>query len=101
MTPPELLLMARIHVNMDVCDSERVKIGTVEKTYLPVDYGNPPPRIAPTLVEPYLKVAHADRDLFIPAGAVSDVTSDGVVLNVLRDRIAEQGWDQRPDFIQG
>jgi hypothetical protein len=100
MTPPELLLMARIRAGMDVCDSEQVKIGTVEKLYLPADYGTPP-RVAPTLVEPYLKVAHANQDLFIPAGAVSDVTNDCVVLNVLHDRISEQGWDRRPDFIQG
>ncbi len=101
MTPPELLMMARINAGMNACDSEGVKIGTVEKIYLAADYGDAPPRIAPTIVEPYIRVASAGKRLFIPSGAVSDVTDDCVVLNVIRDRIAEQGWDLQPDFIQG
>src|SRR5919202_5394806 len=100
MTPPELLMMARIRMGMNVCDSTGVKIGTVEKIYRAADYGTPPPRIAPSIVEPYLQVASEGKQLYIPSGAVSDVTDDCVILNVIRDRIAEQGWDLRPDFIQ-
>lgn len=101
MTPPEMLMMTRIRWGMNVCDSEEVKIGTVEKVYMAADYGAAPPRIAPTVIEPYIRVASDGKHLFIPSAAVSDVTDDCVVLNVIRDRIAEQGWDLRPDFIQG
>jgi hypothetical protein len=98
---PELLMMARIREGMNVCDIERVKIGTVEKMYMGAPYGEPPPYIAPTVVEPYIRVDHHGQDLYIPSGAISDVTNDCVVLNVVRDRIAEQGWDQKPFYIQG
>lgn len=101
MTPPELLMMARIRAGMNACDSDGVKIGTVEKIYMAADYGAEPPRIAPTIVEPYIRVTSAEQQLFIPSGAISDVTDDCVVLNVLRDRIDEQAWDLRPSFIQG
>jgi hypothetical protein len=101
MTPPELLMLARIRIDMNVCDSTGLKIGTVEKIYRAADYGATPPRIAPTIVEPYLQVASEGKQLYIPSGAVSDVTDDCVVLDVIRDRVAEQGWDLRPDFIQG
>lgn len=101
MTPPELLMMARIRWGMNVCDSEGVKIGTVEKIYRAADYGTMPSQIAPTIVQPYLRVASDGKQLYIPSSSISDVTDDCVVLNVVQDRIAEQGWDLRPDFIQG
>lgn len=101
MTPPELLMMTRIRAGMNVCASDGEKIGTVEKIYMAADYGEAPPRITPTIVEPYIRVASEGKQLFIPSGAVSDVADDCVVLNVILDRIAEQGWDLRPDFIQG
>ncbi len=101
MTPPELLMMARIRMGMNVCDSEEVKIGTVEKIYRAADYGVPPPRIAPVIVEPYIQVDSNGKQLYIPFGAVSNVTDDCVVLTVIRDRIGEQWWDQKPSFLQG
>ncbi len=101
MTPPELLMMARIHAGMNVCDSEGVKIGTVEKIYTAADYGVPPPRFAPVVIEPYLRVASEGKQLFIPFGAISDVTDDCVVLTVIRDRIDEQWWHQKPSYLQG
>jgi hypothetical protein len=105
MIPPELVIMARIREGMNVCDLEGVKVGTVEQMYMGVPYGEPPPyiapNIAPTIVEPFIRVDHHGQDLYIPSGAISDVTNDCVVLNVLRDRIPEQGWDQRPFYIQG
>jgi hypothetical protein len=36
------------------------------------------------------------RHLFVPRGAVRDVTEGGVFLGVTRDEIHERGWDHRP-----
>lgn len=108
MIPPELAIMARIRGGMNVCDSEGLKVGTVEQMYMGVPYGEspedivlPPDYIAPTIVEPFIRVDHQGQDLYIPSGAISDVTNDCVRLNVVRDRIPEQGWDERPFYIQG
>jgi hypothetical protein len=39
------------------------------------------------------------KNLYIPASAIRDVTPDRVILQIDETRIDEQGWEERPAWI--
>ena len=94
---------------MEVYDTRNDKIGTVGGIYRPASAVSPTAAAPATYVEPaadaepYFKVSRGflgfGKDLFIPAGAITDVTGNRVTLNVEKDRLGEMGWDQRPPWI--
>ena len=100
MMPDNLWVLTRIRGGMDVCGSERNRIGTAVKVYRNADYGTPPSPAASRIVEPHLKVDHDGRPLFVPTSSVSEVDGDCVVLNVVPGRVERMGCEGRPDFIQ-
>ena len=94
---------------MDVYDTGNDKVGTIGGIYRPASAVSPTGTSPATYAEPnagaepYFKVDTGflglGKDLFIPAGAVADVTGNRVTLNVDKDRVKEMGWDQRPTWI--
>ena len=39
------------------------------------------------------------KHLYVPFGAIQDVTSGCVFINASKDNIEEQGWDVKPDYL--
>jgi hypothetical protein len=40
------------------------------------------------------------KHLYLPFSAIQDVTSGCVFVNQPKDRVEEQGWDVKPDYIE-
>jgi len=93
---------------MDVYDIIGDKIGTIDGLYRPAasvaPTGTAPPsHVEATRAEPYFRIRKRmlgfGKDLYIPAGAITDVTGNRVTLRVDKDRTTEMGWDERPAWI--
>jgi hypothetical protein len=96
-------LFSRIHEGMDVYDVDGDKVGKVGKMYQPARVTSTTTGTAEPAGQAFLKVDTGflglGKDLYIPAGAISDVTGDRVVLDVDKDRLDDMGWDKRPSWI--
>jgi hypothetical protein len=93
---------------MDVYDLSGDKIGTVDGLFRPAASvastgTTPPTHVEATRAEPYFRIRKGilgfGKDLYIPAGAITDVTGNRVTLGVEKDRATEMGWDERPAWI--
>jgi hypothetical protein len=93
---------------MDVYDIDGDKIGTVDGLFRPAASvastgTTTSTHVEATRAEPYFRIRKGvlgfGKDLYIPAGAVTDVTGNRVTLNVRKDRAGELGWDERPTWI--
>jgi hypothetical protein len=94
---------SRITKGMDVYDMDGDKVGTVGEIYQPAEVTSTTAATARPTGRMCLKVDTGflglGKDLFIPADAVSNVTTDQVTLNVDKDRLDDMGWDRRPDWL--
>jgi hypothetical protein len=92
-----------MHEGMEVVDLDGDKIGKVDKIFQPAAVSSTASSTAERAGEPILKVSSGllglGKDYYIPAGAVRDVTTDRVVLDVDKDAIDTLGWDMRPPWI--
>jgi hypothetical protein len=93
---------------MDVYDIAGSKIGTVDGLFRPAasvaSTGTTvPTHVEATRAEPFFRIRKGilgfGKDLYIPAGAITDVTGNRVTLSTEKDRISEIGWDERPAWI--
>jgi uncharacterized protein (TIGR02271 family) len=89
--------MRRIHEGMPVFDNDAQRVGTVNVVYSDQ-------RLSESDAG-YLQVRTGsqnwDTDLYIPFGAVSDISADAVYLAVASDDIARFGWTMPPSEHAG
>ena len=94
---------ASIRSGMTVEDADGDKIGTVGAIFQPAQVTSTAPTRAQPTGEAFRKVDTGflglGRDLYIPASAIRDVTTDRIILTVDKDRVDVMGWDQKPPWI--
>src|SRR4051812_43704072 len=97
-------LFSSIREHMDVYDTNGDKVGTVGKIYQPATVSSTASSYAEPTGRAYSKVDTGflglGKDLYIPAGAIADVSRDRVMLSVHKDTIDAKGWDHKPDFLR-
>jgi hypothetical protein len=103
---------------MSVEDADGDSVGTVKAVYRPVRVapaGTGPSAPASGVLAPaaastpapagdtYLKVHSGlpllGKTLYIPSSAIRDVSGDRVILEIDETRVNEQGWQDRPSWI--
>ena len=93
---------------MDVYDIAGDKIGMVDGLFRPAASvastgTTPATHVEATRSEPYFRIRKGmlgfGKDLYIPAGVITDVTGNRVTLSVEKARATEMGWDERPSWI--
>lgn len=93
---------------MDVYDISGDKIGTVDGLFRPAASvastgTTPPTHVEAMRAEPYFRIKKGilgfGKDLYIPAGTITDVTGNRVTLSVEKGRAGEMRWDERPAWI--
>ena len=96
-------LVHKITEGMDVEDADGDKIGTVRAIYQPIRVISTTSSTSTPAGDACLKVhvgfSVLGKDLYIPASAIRDVTADRVILRVDDSRVGDQGWDERPSWI--
>jgi hypothetical protein len=93
----------QIHEGMHVEDADGDKIGTVLAIYQPVRVTSTGFSSAEPAGDAYLKV-HVGlpllgKNLYIPSSAIRDVTADRIILRLDESRVGDEGWDERPSWI--
>ena len=100
--------LGRLEPGMDVCDMDGTKFGTVNHVFRTqlAEVGASTAGIAESMPrEDVLEVKTGlfglGKHLYVPFSAIQDVTSGCVFINQPKDRIEGQGWDVRPDYLEG
>lgn len=95
---------------MDVWTADNHRIGTVERVFLPASLQAPERQVVPPskplrrkhpemeLGGGYVKVDVLGEgpDLYVPFGAIDQVTPEGITLMVDREEIPQLHWEERP-----
>jgi hypothetical protein len=92
-----------IREGMSVEDADGDSIGTVKAVFQAVRATSTGASDAAPAGDAYLEV-HAGlpligKTLYIPSSAIRDVADDRVILQLDETRVEEQGWEQRPTWI--
>jgi hypothetical protein len=92
-----------IREGMSVEDADGDSVGTVKAVFQAVQASSAATSNVAPAGDAYLKV-HAGlpligKTLYIPASAVRDVADDRVILQIDESRVGEQGWEDRPAWI--
>ena len=92
-----------IREGMSVEDADGDSVGTVKAVFQAVRASSADSGNASPAGDAYLKV-HAGlpligKTLYIPLSAIRDVADDRVILQLDETRVEEQGWEQRPAWI--
>lgn len=94
---------ATISKGMTVEDADGDKIGTVGAIFQPAQVSSTAATTSPAGGEAIMQVDTGflglGADLYIPAGAIRDVTTDRIILTVDKDRVEMMRWDQKPAWI--
>ena len=97
--------IGRLEPGMDVCDLDGEKVGTIGHVYrhelASVASGSGSVAAMPRedIIEVKTGLFGLGKHLYVPFGAIQDVTSACVFVNQPKDRLEAQGWDVRPDYI--
>jgi hypothetical protein len=98
--------LGRLEPGMDVCDMDGTKFGTVSRVFRrelaevsagSTSTGGGTPR--EDIIEVKTGLFGLGKHLYVPFGAIQDVTSGSVFINQPKDRVEQQGWDTRPDYL--
>jgi hypothetical protein len=93
------LLLDRLHPEMDVCDAEDAKIGTLARVHRLVPAGGRETDARP-LRDTVLEVKGGFLGLgpryYVPLSAVTHVAGDGAFLLWTRDELVSLGWREKP-----
>jgi hypothetical protein len=90
-----------IKPDMDVCDFDGKKIGTVAHVYrheLAADATDGPAHER-DVIEVKTGLLGLGSHYWVPLDAVQDVTHEAVFLNKGRDELKDLGWDARPEGL--
>ncbi len=102
--------LGRIQADMDVCDVNGDKLGTVARVYRhdpatvtgadagtrPTAGGLPP---RDEVIEVKSGLLGLGKHHYVPMSAVQDVTQGGVFLSASKEELDSRGWDQKPDYL--
>jgi hypothetical protein len=98
--------LGRLEPGMDVCDMDGNKFGTINRVFRPELAGVGAGAVTTAGSMPHEDIIEVKTGLFglgkhlyVPFGAIQDVTTGCVFVNQPKDRIEAQGWDVRPDYI--
>ena len=101
--------LGRLEPGMDVCDVDGNKFGSIARVYrcemATAGTGAPPDGGARTMpreeiIEVKTGLLGLGKHLHIPFSAIQDVTSGCVFVNQPKDRVDDQGWDVKPDYLE-
>ena len=105
MTSQEGRYLGHIEPGMDVCDVDGNKFGSISRVYrmemAGVGAGTSTPESMPReeVLEIKTGLLGLGKHLYVPFSAIQDVTSGCVFVNMPKDRVEEQGWDVKPDYL--
>ena len=102
--------LGRIEPDMDVCDINGDKLGTVARVYRhevsavtgtdaatrPAAEASPPREEVIEVKSGFLGLG---KHLYVPMSAVQDVTQGGVFLSLSKDEAESRGWDNKPAYL--
>ena len=96
--------LGRIHPDMEVCDSNGDKVGTVSRVYRQetagggaADPSTAPPR--DEIVEVKTGLLGLGAHYYVPLSAVQDATPSCVFLSQPKDDFKGLGWHERPGYL--
>ena len=99
--------LGHLEPGMDVCDVDGEKLGSVARIFrnemasaVTGDTATVGTMPREELVEVKTGLFGLGKHLYVPFSAIQDVTSGCVFVNQPKDRIQEQNWDTRPDYIE-
>jgi hypothetical protein len=99
--------LGRLEPGMDVCDLDGNKFGSINRVFRPELAGVGAETTTASggmphedIIEVKTGLFGLGKHLYVPFSAIQDVTSGCVFINQPKDRIEEQGWDTRPDYIE-
>ncbi len=96
--------LGRLEPGMDVCDVDGNKFGSIARIYrhemaavaTSSGVGAMPHE---EVIEVKTGLLGLGKHLYIPFSAIQDVTSGCVFVNQPKNRVEDQGWDVKPDYI--
>jgi hypothetical protein len=101
--------LGRIEPGMDVCDIAGEKIGSIARIYRHAlepatsGEGSSSGGVVAARRDEILEVKTGPlglgKHLYVPFGAIEDVTSACVFVKVARADLGQEGWDQRPAYL--
>ena len=98
--------LGRLEPGMDVCDMDGNKFGTINRVFRPELAGVGAGAVTTAGSMPHEDIIEVKTGLFglgkhlyVPFGAIQDVTSGCVFINASKENIEEQGWDVKPDYL--
>jgi hypothetical protein len=101
--------LGHLEPGMDVCDVDGNKFGSISRVFrhemagvgTATTSGSTMPEAAARddILEVKTGVLGLGKHLYVPFSAIQDVTSGCVFVNMPKDRVDEQGWDVKPDYI--
>jgi hypothetical protein len=103
----EARYLGRLEPGMDVCDVDGNKFGTISRVYrhemAAVTAGASSASVGTMPHEDILEVKTGffglGKHLYVPFGAIQDVTSGCVFINQPKEHVDQQGWDVKPDYL--
>jgi hypothetical protein len=99
--------LGHLEPGMDVCDVDGNKFGSVTRVYrhefasVGAEEGSSSVGTMPRdeILEVKTGLFGLGKHLYIPFTAIQDVTSGCVFINEPKERLEEQGWETRPDYL--
>jgi hypothetical protein len=103
----EAQYLGRIEPGMDVCDMNGEKIGTIQHVYRhELSRVGGTSDTSETATLPHEDVLEVKTGLmglgkhyYVPFGAIQDVTTGCVFVKEPKERLADTGWDVKPDHL--
>jgi hypothetical protein len=97
--------LGRLEPGMDVCDVDGSKFGSISRVFrhemAAVASGSGQVGTMPQedILEVKTGLLGLGKHLYVPFNVIQDVTSGCVFVNVPKDRVDDQGWDVKPDYL--
>ena len=105
----EARYLGRLEPGMDVCDVDGNRFGSISRVYrheLAAVTGEVPAEVSGVstlqreeILEVKTGLFGLGKHLYVPFGAIQDVTSACVFINQPKDALDQQGWDVKPDYL--
>lgn len=95
--------LGQIRADMDVCDVNGDKIGTVADVYrhefIPASVGEAAAPEREDVVEVKTGFLRLGKRLYIPTSAIMDVTLGCLFIAKPREEIDSTGWNEKPSYV--
>ena len=105
----EARYLGRLEPGMDVCDVDGNKFGSISRVYrqemaaitgeMPAEASGVGTMQREEILEVKTGIFGLGKHLYVPFGAIQDVTSGCVFINQPKDSLDQQGWDVKPDYL--